>query len=177
AAVLSRVQPRLYSGDPWPSNTLLRDWYAMARGEVHHDEPGHVRSQPAFSGLVVPISEQRRQPALARAHGTRSHLDAARLWNAAGALEVPHAQVAEGFASVSVCFSKGLGAPVGSALAGDAETIRRARRGRKLLGGGMRQAGIIAAGALYALRHHRDRVVEDHARAATLADRISGQIG
>lgn len=177
AAVLSRVQPRLYSGDPWPSNTLLRDWYARAQGDVHHAEPGLVWSENTFSGLVVPLSEQRRVTAFARAHGMRSHLDGARLWNAAAALEVPHAQVAEGFDSVSVCFSKGLGAPVGSALAGDAETIHRARRGRKLLGGGMRQAGIIAAGALYALRHHRDRVVEDHARAATLADRISGLPG
>lgn len=177
AAVLSRVQPRLYSGDPWPDDALLRSWYTGNQGDVHRVEPSLVWLENTFSGLVVPLTEQRRVTTFARAHGMRSHLDGARLWNAAAALGVPHAQVAQGFDSVSVCFSKGLGAPVGSALAGDAETIRRARRGRKLLGGGMRQAGIIAAGALHALRHHRGRVAEDHVRAATLAERIDGLPG
>src|SRR5699024_6004940 len=123
AADPSRVQPRLYAGDPGPSHPVLRGRYATAHGDVPPAGPGLVWSENTFSGLVVPLSEQRRVTAFARAHGMRSHLDGARVWNAAAALEVPHAQVAEGFDSVSVCFSKGLGAPVGSALAGDAETI------------------------------------------------------
>ena len=85
------------------------------------------------------------------------HLDGARIWNAAVATGIAEAQYARHFDSVSVCFSKGLGAPIGSALVGSAEFIERARRIRKMYGGGMRQVGIIAAGALYALEHHRGR--------------------
>jgi len=103
----------------------------------------------------------------------KTHLDGARLFNAAVASGRSAAKWCEPFDTVSVCFSKGLGAPVGSALAGDAETIALARRHRKLFGGGMRQAGIIAAGALYALEHHVDRLADDHRHAQMLADAIS----
>ncbi len=104
--------------------------------------------------------------------GTRNlklHMDGARLWNAAIAQSQPESRLVQGFESVSVCFSKGLGAPVGSALAGSRSFIQRARRFRKQYGGGMRQAGFLAAGALYALRHHRERLAEDHANARALA--------
>ena len=178
ATVLSRVLPRLYSGDPWPSDTLLESWIAGAGGgDVHRAEPALLWLENTFSGRVVPLAEQDRVVAFGRARGMRTHLDGARLWNAAVGLGVPPSRVAQGFDSVSVCFSKGLGAPVGSALAGDAETVRRARRGRKLLGGGMRQAGIVAAGALYALRHHHERLSEDHGHASDLAGRIDGLPG
>ncbi|MDT0332085.1 threonine aldolase family protein [Nocardiopsis lambiniae] len=170
-AVLARALPRLYSDGDVPSEALLERWIS-GRGDVHRAEPALVWLENTFTGRVVPLAEQRRVTDFAHRHGLRAHLDGARLWNAAAALEVSPAEVAEGFDSVSVCFSKGLGAPVGSALAGDAATVARARRARKLLGAGMRQAGIIAAGALYALREHRERMVEDHARAATLAERI-----
>lgn len=113
----------------------------------------------------------------ARELGLGLHLDGARLWNAAAGLGVSVKALAEPFDTVSVCFSKGLGAPVGSALAGPAKIIDRARRLRKRWGGAMRQAGIIAAGALFALRHHRARVSEDHRRAALLAERLSGARG
>jgi threonine aldolase len=104
--------------------------------------------------------------------GLRTHLDGARLWNATAATGIPEATWAQHFETVSVCFSKGLGAPVGSALAGPRDMIKEARRHRKLFGGGMRQAGVIAAGALYALQHHRTRLSEDQANAQILAEAI-----
>ena len=119
-------------------------------------------------GTVWPIERIAEVGAVAREAGLRMHLDGARLWNASVAAGVPEADYARHFDSVSVCFSKGLGAPIGSALAGDEAFIARARRFRKMFGGGMRQAGIIAAGALYALENHRERLAEDHANAQTL---------
>jgi threonine aldolase len=105
-------------------------------------------------------------------NGLRRHLDGARLFNAVVATGIPAAQWAQHFDTVSVCFSKGLGAPVGSALAGPRDLIRLARRHRKVFGGGMRQCGIIAAGALYALEHNIDRLAEDHAHAQILAQAV-----
>ena len=124
-------------------------------------------------GAVWPLAQIAEVADAAREAGLRTHLDGARLWNAAVAAGVPEGDYAAHFDSVSVCFSKGLGAPVGSALAGDAEFIARARRFRKMFGGGMRQAGILAAGALFALEHHRDRLAEDHANARHLADGLA----
>lgn len=107
--------------------------------------------------------------AVARAHGLGIHLDGARLWNAHVATGIGLATYAATADSVSVCFSKGLGAPVGSALAGSKAFVEEARNNRKRFGGAMRQAGIIAAGALYALEHNVRRLAEDHANAAVLA--------
>jgi threonine aldolase len=108
----------------------------------------------------------------AKSNGLRTHLDGARLFNAVVATGIPAHEWARNFDTVSVCFSKGLGAPVGSALAGSRDMIREARRHRKLFGGGMRQAGVIAAGALYALENNRERLAEDHAKAQQLAEAI-----
>jgi threonine aldolase len=105
-------------------------------------------------------------------NGLARHLDGARLFNAVVATGIPASDWAGHFDTVSICFSKGLGAPVGSALCGSEETIRRARRIRKPMGGGMRQAGIIAAGALYALEHNIERLADDHKHARLLADAI-----
>ena len=124
-------------------------------------------------GSIWPIERIIEVTKAAREAHLRTHLDGARLWNASVAAGVSEAEYARHFDSVSVCFSKGLGAPVGSALAGSAEFIARARRFRKMFGGGMRQAGIIAAGALYALEHHRDRLAEDHANARKLAEGLA----
>lgn len=124
-------------------------------------------------GTIYPLERVRELCDWARELGLATHLDGARLFNATAATGVSLAEWAKPFDTVSVCFSKGLGAPVGSALVGSTEAIRKARRVRKLFGGGMRQAGIIAAGALYALQHHRERLVEDHARAQRLADGIA----
>ncbi len=124
-------------------------------------------------GSIWPLERIVEIEAVAREAGLKMHMDGARLWNASVATGISEREYAEHFDTVSVCFSKGLGAPVGSALAGGAEFIERARRFRKMLGGGMRQAGIIAAGALYALDHHRDRLAEDHANAKVLAEGIA----
>jgi threonine aldolase len=128
-------------------------------------------------GRVFPQSEALRIAAAARANGLALHLDGARLWNASVATGVDVAVLAEPFDTVSVCFSKGLGAPVGSALAGSRAHVDAARRFRKMLGGGMRQAGILAAGALYALEHHRQRLLDDHRAAAALAAALAGTPG
>ena len=120
-------------------------------------------------GTVWPLETLRAVTAAGRAAGLAVHLDGARLWNAAVASGVAEAVWAEPFDTVSVCFSKGLGAPVGSALAGPREFIGRARRFKALFGGGIRQGGIVAAGALWALEHHRARLADDHARARRMA--------
>jgi threonine aldolase len=124
-------------------------------------------------GSVWPIERIAEVHAAAREAGLALHLDGARIWNASVATGVAEREYARYFDSVSVCFSKGLGAPIGSCLVGGAEFIARARRFRKMFGGGMRQAGIIAAGALYALRHHRERLAEDHANARALAEGLA----
>jgi threonine aldolase len=121
------------------------------------------------AGRVLPFDNVVALTQWAASEGLARHLDGARLFNAAVASGIPASQWAENFDTVSVCFSKGLGAPVGSAIVGSKEAIIRARRPRKALGGGMRQAGVIAAGALYALEHHVERLAEDHANARIIA--------
>jgi threonine aldolase len=120
-------------------------------------------------GRVFPLAEIEAIAQVCQAHDLKLHLDGARLWNACVATGVSEADYAKPFDTVSVCFSKGLGAPVGSALVGSAAQMQRARRFRKMFGGGMRQAGIIAAGALYAVQHQRSRLQEDHDNAQLLA--------
>lgn len=124
-------------------------------------------------GSIWPLEGIVAVTSVAHDAGLKTHLDGARLWNASVATGISERDYARHFDSVSVCFSKGLGAPVGSALAGTSEFIARARRFRKQFGGNMRQAGIIAAGALHALEHHRDRLAEDHVHAHNLAEGIS----
>lgn len=125
-------------------------------------------------GKIWPMETLQEVANAARKHQLQLHLDGARLWNAAVATGVSEREYCACFDTVSVCFSKGLGAPVGSALAGSKALIGRARRFRKMLGGGMRQAGIIAAGALYSVRNHRARLAEDHANAKLLASGLAG---
>ncbi len=124
-------------------------------------------------GSIWPLEQIKEVCSVAREAGIRTHLDGARLWNASVATGIPETEYAKDFDSVSVCFSKGLGAPVGSALVGSMEVVESARRFRKQFGGGMRQAGIIAAGALYALDHHRERLADDHANAKRLSSGLS----
>ena len=116
-------------------------------------------------GKVWPLEKLAEVKKTAHENGLKIHLDGARIWNAAAAMNIPESEIAKHFDSVSVCFSKGLGAPVGSALAGSSDFIMEARRFRKQFGGGMRQAGIIAAGALYALENNRERLTVDHVNA------------
>lgn len=130
---------------------------------THNSGGGKIYSLPRIQELCI----------WAKSHGLATHLDGARLFNASVATKVPLAAYAEPFDSISVCFSKGLGAPVGSCLVGSQAFVRSARRARKLFGGGMRQAGILAAAALYGLEHHMDRLEQDHLHAKLLADAIS----
>ena len=124
-------------------------------------------------GAIFDLNEIKRICEFAIEHGLKMHLDGARLFNACVETGIAASEYAARFDTVSVCLSKGLGAPVGSVLAGDAETIKVAHRFRKMFGGAMRQAGIIAAGGLYALEHNIDRLKEDHRRARRLADGVS----
>jgi threonine aldolase len=129
------------------------------------------------AGRIQPYDDVAEICGWAAENGLARHLDGARLFNAVVASGISAADWAAHFDTVSVCFSKGLGAPVGSALCGPAELIRQARRHRKALGGAMRQAGIIAAGALYALEHHIDRLADDHANARILGQAVRSSPG
>ena len=124
---------------------------------------GHVQSEETIGEMA----------AVGRAHGLAVHLDGARLMNAVVKLGIPAAQLVAGVDTVSLCLSKGLGTPAGSVLVGPADFIRRAHRIRKLVGGGMRQIGVLAAAGIYALDHHIDRLVDDHIHALRLADGLS----
>jgi threonine aldolase len=121
------------------------------------------------AGKVLPLSYLREYSDLVTRKGLKRHLDGARLFNAAIALKVPASEICQFFDTVSLCLSKGLGCPVGSILVGDEATIQTARRWRKMLGGGMRQAGVIAAAGLHALQHHVDRLAHDHDKARRVA--------
>ncbi|MCX4919530.1 low-specificity L-threonine aldolase [Streptomyces sp. NBC_00687] len=176
AAVLGGIQPQ-----PLPhraDGTL--DPQDIA-GAVKPDDPHFARTrllclENTIGGRAVSPDYLKTATGLARDHGLATHLDGARLFNAAVASgDDPYEQarlIAGHFDSVSVCFSKGLGAPVGSALVGSREFVNGARRWRKVLGGGMRQAGVLAAAALHALDHHVARLADDHAHAALFADGV-----
>ncbi|HKY38102.1 MAG TPA: low-specificity L-threonine aldolase [Polyangiaceae bacterium] len=128
-------------------------------------------------GRIFPQQDVLAIAQAARGRGLSLHLDGARLWNASVATGIDLKTLAAPFDTVGVCFSKGLGAPVGSAIAGSRDHIVSAHRFRKMLGGGMRQAGILAAAALYALEHHRERLSEDHQNAREFADVLRGAEG
>lgn len=128
-------------------------------------------------GKVYPIEKIQAIAAWTKANGLILHLDGARLWNAVVATGIPAREWAQHFNTVSVCFSKGLGAPLGSALVGPREFVSRARKIRKLFGGGMRQAGIVAAACLYALENHVERLAEDHKNAQVIARAIADTPG
>jgi len=185
AAVLGSIQPQPIAHQA--DGTLALDDMAAA---IKPDDAHFARSrllalENTFGGRVMPMDWQRAATGLARQRGLACHLDGARLFNAAvaqaqatGSTPLAEARaIADLYDSVSVCFSKGLGAPVGSALVGPADVIARARRHRKILGGGLRQAGVLAAAALHALDHHVDRLADDHARARRLADGLAGLPG
>ncbi len=128
-------------------------------------------------GTVYPIEKIKSISDSLRNKNIALHLDGARLWNASVASGIPPKEYARFFDTVSVCYSKGLGAPVGSALAGTREKIEKARKYRKIFGGGMRQAGILAAGALFAVENNIERLKEDHDKAKLLAEQLQGVTG
>lgn len=144
-------------------------FYYMPRTRLICLENTHNRA----GGTIYPIDNIREISAFAKAENIRTHLDGARLWNASVATGITPKEYASYFDSVSVCLSKGLGAPVGSVIAGTGEFIAAARHYRKILGGGMRQAGVLAAAGLYALEHNIDRLKEDHEKASFLARELA----
>jgi threonine aldolase len=158
---------------------------AALESAIHPDDRHYPRTRAVAventhnrgGGRVWPIDRLRAVIESARANGLALHLDGARIWNAAAASGQSESELASGFDTVSACFSKGLGAPVGSVLAGGREAIERAIRVRKMLGGGMRQVGVLCAAALYALEHHRSRLSDDHAAARRLGDALAGMPG
>ena len=182
AAVFGSVQPQPL--DHQPDGTLAVADIAAA---IKPDDPHFARSrllalENTLGGKVLPMAYLQEATALARSKGLATHLDGARLFNAAVAQAAANGsdaraearRIAGLFDSVSVCFSKGLGAPVGSALCGSRDLIGRARRIRKMAGGAMRQSGVLAAAATHALDHHVERLAQDHALARRLAEGLAG---
>ncbi|MDP3762076.1 MAG: low-specificity L-threonine aldolase [Ramlibacter sp.] len=182
AAVFGSVQPQPLNHQP--DGTLA---LAEIEASIKPDDPHFARTrllalENTLGGKLLPFSYIQQATALAKSKGLARHLDGARLFNAAvaqaaaagGEARAEARRIAQCFDSVSVCFSKGLGAPVGSALCGSREFIARARRVRKMAGGAMRQAGMLAAAASYALDHHVERLAEDHALAQRLAQGLAG---
>ncbi len=145
--------------------------YYMPVSRVLAIENTHNRA----GGTIYPIERIKELSTLAREHNIHMHLDGARLWNACAATGIEPHEYVQYFDTVSICFSKGLGAPVGSAICASKELITKAHRMRKIWGGGMRQAGIIAAGALYALQNNRARITEDNQKARRFAEIISSR--
>jgi threonine aldolase len=177
AAVLGSIQPQPLQQQA-DGSILLQDIEAAIKpDDAHFAKSRLLALENTWGGQVLPQAYVDAATALAHRKGLATHLDGARLFNAVVASGTPVLEMARHFDSVSVCFSKGLGAPVGSALVGSKELISRAHRVRKMLGGGMRQAGVLAAAALHALDHHVERLADDHLHARMLAEGLQGLPG
>ncbi len=182
AAVLGSVQPQPLNHQPDGTLALSDIEAAIKPDDAHFAKTRLLTLENTWGGKLLPFAYVQAATQLARDKGLSRHLDGARLFNAATAQAALNATdtyaearaIASCFDSASVCFSKGLGAPIGSALCGSKEFIARAHRIRKMTGGGMRQAGMLAAAASHALDHHVQRLAEDHALAVRLADGLQG---
>lgn len=168
-AVLGSIQPQPIEMEA--DGTLDLD---LVRSNIKADDPHFPRTkllalENTHDGKVLPMAYLGEARELADEAGLSMHLDGARIWNAAAALDVDVSEIAAPFDSISVCLSKGLGAPMGSLLVGSAALVDRAVRWRKMLGGGLRQAGIVAAAGIYALDNHRERMVDDHHMASAIS--------
>ncbi|MGQ3052561.1 MAG: low-specificity L-threonine aldolase [Roseateles sp.] len=177
AAVLGSIQPQPLPNQP--DGTIRLEDIAAA---IKPDDPHFARTrllalENTWGGNVLPAAYVADACELAHSRGLATHLDGARLFNAAVASGQSVAQLARDFDSVSICFSKGLGAPIGSMLVGSRELIARAHRIRKMVGGGLRQVGLLAAAADHALTHHVERLADDHALARRLADGLAALPG
>ena len=170
AAVLGSIQPQPLDVQADGSLDLAQVVAAIKPDDFHFARTRLLALENTMQGKVLPLSYLAQARAFTREHGLALHLDGARLYNAAVKLNVDAREITQHFDSVSVCLSKGLGAPVGSVLCGSPELIAKARRLRKMVGGGMRQAGILAAAGLYALDHQVQRLADDHANAQGLAE-------
>ena len=168
AAVLGSVQPQPLNNAADGTLPLPDIEAAIKPDDDHYARTRVIALENTIGGRVLPTGYTAAAREIADEHGLAMHLDGARLWNAAVKQRVEPRTIAQHFDSVSVCLSKGLGAPVGSVLCGGRDFIQAARRWRKMLGGGMRQAGILAAAGRYAIAHHVVRLAEDHENAARL---------
>ena len=170
AAVLGSIQPQPLEVQADGSLDLDQVAAAIKPDDFHFARTRLLALENTMQGKVLPLDYLARARKFTRDNGLQLHLDGARLYNAAVKLGVDAREITQYFDSVSVCLSKGLGAPVGSVLCGSVELIGRARRLRKMVGGGMRQAGLLAAAGLYALDHNVERLADDHANAQFLAE-------
>jgi threonine aldolase len=175
AAALGSIQPQPIENEADGTIAVSKIAAEIKPDDAHFPVTRLLALENTIGGKVLPPAYVAEAAALARSRGLSLHLDGARAWNAAVALGVSVEEVCRPFDTVSLCFSKGLGAPVGSVLVGPKALIDKAKRARKMLGGGMRQAGILAAACLYAMDHHVETLAEDHANAARLAAGL-GQI-
>jgi threonine aldolase len=173
AAVLGGIQPNPIPFAADGSLPLDQIEATIKPDDVHFAITRLVCLENTQAGKVLPMEYLSRYSEMVRAYGLRRHLDGARVANAAVKLGVSLADICQHFDTVSICLSKGLGAPVGSLLVGDRETIRMSRRWRKMVGGGMRQAGGLAAAGIYALTHQFERLQEDHDKAARVAEALT----
>ena len=174
AAVLGSIQPQPLEFEADGTLDLERAARAIKPDDAHFARTRLLCLENTQGGKVLALDYLERADEFARARGLGLHLDGARVFNAAVKLRQPVAEIARHFDTVSVCLSKGLGAPVGSILCGRRDLLDKARRWRKVLGGGMRQAGVLAAAGLYALKHHVERLAEDHDNARALAEGLRG---
>ncbi|WP_460370554.1 low-specificity L-threonine aldolase [Pseudomonas sp. Tul1A2] len=170
AAVLGSIQPQPLEVQADGSLDLDQVAAAIKPDDFHFARTRLLALENTMQGKVLPLEYLARARQFTQNHGLQLHLDGARLYNAAVKLGVDAREITQYFDSVSVCLSKGLGAPVGSVLCGSEQLIGKARRLRKMVGGGMRQAGLLAAAGLYALDHNVERLADDHANAQFLAD-------
>ena len=170
AAVLGSIQPQPIAHQPDGTMALSNIEGAIKGGDIHFATTRVIALENTFGGRVLPVDYMHAVGDIAKRHGLGLHLDGARAFNACVALGTDIKQFTQPFDSVSICLSKGLGAPVGSVLVGREDLIETARRNRKMLGGGLRQSGILAASGLYALDHNVDRLADDHRRAKRLAE-------
>ena len=173
AAVLGGIQPQPLDFEADGTLDLAKMASAIKPDDYHFARTRLLCLENTQAGKVLPLAYLENAARFAAERGLRLHLDGARAFNAAVKLGVPIQAIATHFDSVSVCLSKGLGAPVGSVLCGSSAFIKKARRWRKVLGGGMRQAGIMAAAGIVALEQHIDRLAEDHANACLLAEGLA----
>lgn len=173
AAVLGSIQPQPIPQDADGTVPLDKVAAAIKPIDPHFPRTKILALENTWWGRALPLDYLAAARAFTRERGLGLHLDGARLFNAAVACGVPAREITKHFDSVSVCLSKGLGAPVGSVLVGSAALIDKARRWRKVAGGGWRQAGLLAAACTYALDHHVARLADDHARAARLAEGLA----
>ena len=177
AAVMGSIQPQPIPNQGDGTLSLADIEAAIKPDDAHFARTRLLALENTWGGQVLPLAYVEAATSLARRKGLARHLDGARLFNAAVASGLQPREITKHFDSVSVCFSKGLGTPAGSALCGSRELISRAHRWRKMAGGGMRQAGVLAAAALHALDHHVERLADDHANARYLAEGLQGLPG